>query len=89
MFTAQMKDSYSTTYDSDGKKVSIRDGKEINAKEWIEYDVDVKCHLRRDGNKYTAEFVKVPGWAKPAEQTVEIVREGYIGLLAERGLLKM
>lgn len=89
-FTAQMKDSYTATTDANGKRVSIRDGKEINAKEWVEYDVDVKCHLRRDAASYTAEFIKVPGWSKPVEkQLVEIPRDGMIGLLAERGLVRM
>lgn len=80
MFTAQMKDSY-----MNDQKV----GRQINAGDWVEYDVDVKCILYRnlDGGTFMARFTKLPGWARKCEDDVPIAAEGYYGLLAERGLI--
>ena len=79
LFTAQMKDSY-----LNNQKV----GRAIAAGDWIEFDVDVKCNLYRelDGN-YMATFTKLPGWATVKEENVPLMKDGYIGLLAERGIL--
>lgn len=78
-FTAQMKDSY-----LDDKKV----GRSIAAGDWIEFDVDVKCNLYLNTEGiYMARFDKIPGWAAQKEKDVPVARGGYIGLLAERGLL--
>jgi hypothetical protein len=78
-FTAQMKDSY-----LNDKKV----GRQIAAGDWIEFDVDVKVrfYINTEGI-YMAKFEKTPGWAKTCEIDVPVARGGYIGLLAERGLL--
>lgn len=79
-FTAQMKDNY-----INNKKV----GQAINIGEWLEYDVDVKCHLYRDKEgDFMASFVKVPGWANECENDVPITRDAFIALLAERGLIR-
>jgi len=79
-FTAQMKDNYIGR-----NKV----GKVPNIGEWLEYDVDVKCHFIRNSNgDFIAKFTKVPMWAKECESEVPITKEGYIALLAERGLIK-
>lgn len=78
-FTAQMKDNY-----LNNKKV----GKLVNIGEWLEYDVDVKCYFTKDKDGgYEVTFAKVPNWAIVCEDTVEIKRDGFIALLAERGLL--
>jgi len=78
-FTAQMKDSY-----LNDQKV----GRAIAAGDWIEFDVDVKVrfYLNTEGI-YMAKFEKLPGWATIAETDVPVMKDGYIGLLAERGLL--
>lgn len=79
-FTAQMKDSY-----LNNQKV----GRCISAGDWLEFDVDVKCHLYRslDGI-YMAKFTKLPGWATLKDEDVPVAKEGYIGLLAERGIIQ-
>ena len=78
-FTAQMKDAY-----LNDQKV----GRAIAAGDWIEFDVDVKVkmYLNTEGI-YMAKFEKTPGWATVAEIDVPIAKGGFIGLLAERGLL--
>lgn len=79
LFTAQMKDAY-----LNDQKV----GRQIAAGDWIEFDVDVKCHLHRNKDGvYMATFTKLPGWATVLEEEVPLLKEGYIGLLGERGLL--
>jgi hypothetical protein len=78
-FTAQMKDSYM----NDAKV-----GRQIAAGDWIEFDVDVKCHLfRDDAGLYMAKFTKLPGWAKVCDEEVPVQKEGLFGLLAEREIL--
>lgn len=78
-FTAQMKDAY-----LNDQKV----GRAIAAGDWIEFDVDVKVrmYLNSEGI-YMAKFEKYPGWAIVKEVDVPIAKGGFIGLLAERGLL--
>jgi len=78
-FTAQMKDAY-----LNDQKV----GRAIAAGDWIEFDVDVKCslYINTEGI-YMARFDKVPGWAVVKDADVPVAKGGYIGLLAERGLL--
>lgn len=79
LFTAQMKDAY-----LNDQKV----GRAIAAGDWIEFDVDVKCHLYRSNEGiYMASFTKLPGWAKICPEDIPVAKEGYFGLLAERGLL--
>lgn len=78
MFTAQMKDAY-----LNDQKV----GRAIAAGDWIEFDVDVKCHLHRKDGVFMATFTKMPGWAKVMDDEVPLAKEGYFGLLAERGLV--
>jgi hypothetical protein len=75
-----MKDSY-----MNDQKV----GRTIAAGDWIEFDVDVKCHLYRspDGGIYMAKFTKLPAWADTKDEDVPLAKEGYFGLLAERGLI--
>jgi hypothetical protein len=78
-FTAQMKDAY-----LNDQKV----GRAIAAGDWIEFDVDVKVrfYLNTEGI-YMVRFEKLPGWATVCETDVPVAKGGYIGLLAERGLL--
>jgi|WetSurMetagenome_2_1015567.scaffolds.fasta_scaffold02467_16 hypothetical protein len=78
-FTAQMKDAY-----LNDKKV----GRQIAAGDWIEFDVDVKArfYINTEGI-YMVKFEKTPGWAVQMDADVPVARGGYIGLLAERGLL--
>lgn len=78
-FTAQMKDAY-----LNDQKV----GRAIAAGDWIEFDVDVKVklYLNTEGI-YMAKFEKLPGWATVRDTDVPVARGGYIGLLAERGLI--
>ena len=79
-FTAQMKDNYIRN-----QKV----GKAVNIGDWLEYDVDVKCFFSRDADgNYIAKFVKIPAWGRVCEDVVPITRDGYVALLAERGLIK-
>jgi hypothetical protein len=79
-FTAQMKDNYI------GKN---KVGKAVNIGEWLEYDLDVKCHMfRNNDGEYIARFAKVPAWANICNEEPVVTRGGYIGLLAERGLIK-
>lgn len=78
-FTAQMKDAYMN---------DTKVGRTIAAGDWIDFDVDVKCHLfRSDDGTYMARFTKMPGWAKICEDEVPVAKEGLFGLLAERELL--
>jgi len=78
-FTAQMKDSYVN---------DTKVGRQIAAGDWIEFDVDAKCHLfRNDAGVFMARFSKLPGWAKVCEEEVPVAKEGLFGLLAERELL--
>jgi hypothetical protein len=78
-FTAQMKDAY-----LNDKKV----GRQIAAGDWIEFDVDVKVRLYLNSEGiYMAKFEKTPGWAIVKDIDVPVSKGGYIGLLAERGLL--
>jgi hypothetical protein len=80
-FTAQMKD----TYVKDTKV-----GRSVAAGDWVEFDVDVKCHFYRTAEGINmAHFTKIPGWANVAgkEDEVPIHKDEYYGLLAERELI--
>ena len=80
-FTAQLKDNY-----LNDKKV----GKVINIGEWCEYDVDVKLEfLHPSLDRFIVKITKIPNWAiDTGVYEVEIRKDGFFGLLAERGLIK-
>ena len=80
-FTAQLKDNY-----LNNKKI----GKAINVGEWCEYDVDAKFEFSRPSlDRYSIRITKIPGWAKDTgEYEIDILPNGFLALLAERGLLK-
>ena len=80
-FTAQMKDNY-----LNDKKI----GKAINVGEWCEYDVDVKLEFSHPTlDTFIVKITKLPNWANDnGIYEIEVRKDGLLGLLAERGLIK-